>query len=91
MYFQYGQYFTFDSWTGSYERDGFDQDLDGIVDQGFNGLDDDRNGIADDLLERETAPPYASPLYGFQVIVRGFQNSQQQMRQFTVSHDFTRE
>ena len=91
MYFQYGQYFTFDSWTGSYERDGFDQDLDGMVDEGFNGRDDDQSGIADDPAERETAPPYAGPLYGFQVIVRGFQNSQQQMRQFTVSHDFTRE
>lgn len=91
MYFQYGRYFTFDSWTGSYERDGLDQDGDNIADEGFNGLDDDQSGIVDDLAERETAPPYAAPLYGFQVIVRGFQNSQQQMRQFTVSHDFTRE
>ena len=103
MYFQYGRYFTYDSWTGSYERDGLDQDGDGDIDEGFNGVDDptDLNrdgdneippdGIVDNIEERETAPPYVGPLYGFQVIVRGFQNSQQQMRQFTVSHDFTRE
>jgi len=62
-----------------------------LIDEGLNGLDDNATGGVDDIQEAETAPPYPHPLRGFQVIVRAFQNTQQQMRQFTVSHDFTPE
>ena len=62
-----------------------------LIDEGQNGLDDNAAGGVDDPQESETAPPYPFPLRGFQVIVRAFENNQQQMRQFTVSHDFTPE
>ncbi len=92
-YFQFGNYRTYDTWTIEYERDGLNQDSaqDALIDEGQNGLDDNATGGVDDTQESETAPPYPYPLRGFQVIVRAFQNSQQQMRQFTVSHDFTPE
>jgi len=92
-YFQFGNYRTYDTWTIEYERDGLNQNvaLNALIDEGQNGLDDNTTGGVDDTQESETAPPYPSPLRGFQVIVRAFQNSQQQMRQFTVSHDFTPE
>ena len=99
-YFQFGNYRTYDTWTIEYERDGLNQnnntiDQNGntvpLIDEGQNGLDDNAAGGVDDPQESETAPPYPFPLRGFQVIVRAFENNQQQMRQFTVSHDFTPE
>ena len=103
QYFQYGNYRTYDTWTIEYERDGLNQNppvtelieqgltVNALIDEGLNGLDDNATGGVDDIQEAETAPPYPFPLRGFQVIVRAFQNTQQQMRQFTVSHDFTPE
>jgi hypothetical protein len=90
---QLGNYNVYDTWTIEYERDGLDQDNAFGADQGFNGLDDNPgvNRGVDDATEREAPPPYSVPLRGFQVIVRVFQNSQQQTRQFTVNHDFTPE
>lgn len=92
-YFQFGNYRTYDTWTIEYERDGLNQNsgANNLIDEGLNGLDDNATGGVDDTQESETAPPYPYPLRGFQVIVRAFQNSQQQLRQFTVSHDFTPE
>ena len=92
-YFQFGNYRTYDTWTIEYERDGLNQNsgANNLIDEGLNGLDDNATGGVDDIQESETAPPYPYPLRGFQVIVRAFQNSQQQLRQFTVSHDFTPE
>lgn len=64
-----------------------------LIDEGLNGFDDNFNVNAgvDDATEREAPPPYFVPLRGFQVIVRAFQTSQQQTRQFTITHDFTPE
>ena len=92
-YFQFGNYRTYDTWTIEYERDGLNQnyEVNNLIDEGLNGIDDNNTGGVDDTQELETAPPYPYPLRGFQVIVRAFKNGQQQMRQFTVSHDFTPE
>ena len=93
QYFQFGNYRTYDTWTIEYERDGLDQNSNNLIDEGLDGIDNPNIGRygVDDNLEAETEPPYLYPLRGFQVIIRAFQNSQQQMRQFTVSHDFTPE
>jgi hypothetical protein len=45
----------------------------------------------DDPSERETFPPYETPLRGVQVIIRVFDPSTRQMRQATVVADFTPE
>ncbi len=85
------QFRTYDTWTQRYERDGINQDKDKLIDEGTNGLDDDgKNGI-DDPGESETQPPYNVPLRGIQVIIRAFETGQQQLRQATVSHNFTSE
>lgn len=93
QYFQFGNYRTYDTWTIEYERDGLDQNSNNLIEEGLDGIDNPNIGRygVDDNLEAETEPPYLYPLRGFQVIIRAFQNSQQQMRQFTVSHDFTPE
>jgi len=90
---QLGNYNVYDTWTIEYERDGLDQNTNGVVDEGSNGIDNNPNVNAgvDDATEREAPPPYSVPLRGFQVIVRAFQTSQQQTRQFTITHDFTPE
>jgi hypothetical protein len=90
-YYTFGNCSVFDTWTIEYERDGVDQD--GVLgaDQGNDGIDNNANGGIDDITEVETMPPYPISLRGFQVIVRAFQNGQQQTRQFTITHDFTPE
>jgi len=90
-YYTFGNCSVFDTWTIEYERDGVDTDRDSVVDQGNDGIDNNASGGIDDTMEAETMPPYPVSLRGFQVIVRAFQNSQQQTRQFTITHDFTPE
>ena len=60
----------------------------------FNGQDDPPTGGqygVDDATERETEPPYASPLRGIQVRVRIYEPQTRQMRQVTVGADFVAE
>jgi type II secretory pathway pseudopilin PulG len=90
-YFTFGNCSVFDTWTIEYERDGVDQNTNGVVDEGNDGIDNNGSGGIDDITEVETMPPYPISLRGFQVIVRAFQNGQQQTRQFTINHDFTPE
>ena len=90
-YFMFGNCSVFDTWTIEYERDGVDTDRDRVVDEGNDGIDNNASGGIDDMTEVETMPPYPISLRGFQVIVRAFQNGQQQTRQFTINHDFTPE
>jgi len=90
-YYTFGNCSVFDTWTIEYERDGVDQNTNGVVDEGNDGIDNNGSGGIDDITEAETMPPYPISLRGFQVIVRAFQNGQQQTRQFTINHDFTPE
>jgi type II secretory pathway pseudopilin PulG len=89
--FNFGNGNVYDTWTIEYERDGVDQNTNGVVDEGNDGIDNNGSGGIDDITEVETMPPYPISLRGFQVIVRAFQNGQQQTRQFTINHDFTPE
>jgi hypothetical protein len=59
------------------------------VDEGTNGLDDGGGSlVVDDAVEQETAPPYAQPLRGLELILRMRDNSTQQVRQTSVVADF---
>lgn len=82
---------TYDTWTSFYEYDGIDQDGNGVVDQGTDGIDNNDAGGVDDATERETAPPYAVPLRGIQVRIRGIDPDTRQVRQVTVMSDFVPE
>lgn len=84
------------TWSTYYEHDGIDQNGNGLIDEGNNGLDDDPdgpgpltpNGIVDDAVERETSPPYPFPLRGIQVRIRLIEPGTRQVRQMTVVADF---
>ena len=82
--------YVYDTWSLDYEFDGINQDG-GKLDQGTNGLDDDGFNGVDDLNERETSPPYPSPLRGMQIIIRTLDPDSRQVRQITVTSDFTPE
>jgi len=45
----------------------------------------------DDLGERETSPPYPHPRRGIQIIIRTLDPDSRQVRQITVTSDFTPE
>ncbi len=96
-------YAVYDTWSTSYENNGIDDDGVFGVDQGTNGLDDPgtyldpatnlltsgvvRSG-ADDIGERETAPPYDVPLRGIQVLLRVYERDSRQIRQVRVNQHF---
>jgi len=85
--------FTYDTWTLAYERDGIDQDGNGIIDQFTDGLDNNGTGAnflngVDDVSERETTPPYPYPLRGVQIRIRILEPATRQVRQATVESDF---
>jgi hypothetical protein len=82
---------VYDTWSLSYENNGIDDDGDGIVDEGTNGLDDDLAMGPDDVGERETAPPYDVPLRGVQVLIRVYERDARQIRQVRVNQHFLTE
>jgi hypothetical protein len=79
---------TYDTWSSHYEANGLDEDGDSQTDEGTNGEDDNSNGIADDLAERETSPPYPVPLRGIEVRIRCYEPESRQVRQVTIRHSF---
>ena len=85
-------YAFYDTWSLHYENDGIDQDSDGITDAATNGLDDDTAGVGlglvDDETERDTLPPYKTPLRGIKVTIRTYEPSSQQVREAVVIQNF---
>ncbi len=76
--------------------------LDPFIDEATDGLDTDeyvnissatigRQFGVDDVGERETSPPYPIPLRGIQVRIRLYEPDSRQVRQATVTSDFTPE
>lgn len=79
---------TYDTWSTHYERNGWDEDEDGILDDFNNGIDDDGlNGI-DDLAELETLPPYPAGLRGLEVRIRCYEPASRRVLQFSIRHTF---
>jgi type II secretory pathway component PulJ len=79
---------TWCTWWEGYESDGFDQDLDGLIDEGQDGIDNDGDGIIDDNAERETRPPYAYPIRSLEVRVRMIEKKSNLILQNTVRESF---
>jgi hypothetical protein len=81
-----------DTWSDHYETNGYDENDSGTgpIDEGANGIDDSipKDGIVDDLMERETSPPYPAPLRGIEIRIRVYEPSSRQVRQVTVRHTF---
>ena len=81
---------VYDTWSLGYEADGIDQDNDGAVDQGTDGMDSapSLDGVIDDAGERETSAPYPYPLRGVEVRIRCYEPTSRQVRQVTVRNTF---
>jgi prepilin-type N-terminal cleavage/methylation domain-containing protein len=79
---------TYDTWSFHYEHDGLDNNGNDSIDEGIDGIDD--NGVhgADDLMERETSPPYLVRLRGIQILVRLYEPSSQAVKQATITANF---
>lgn len=82
---------VYDTWTPLYESDGVDQDGDGVVDQGTNGLDNGGTQAPDDDFERETAPPYPYPVRGVKISIRLIEKTTKQIHQSSVLHSYVPE
>ena len=88
----------YDTWTPAYENDGFDQDNDGLIDEGTNGLNDFNlpplapgPPAPDDDSERETRPPYPYPIRGVKVSLRLIEKTTNQVYQSSVTHSYVPE
>ncbi len=95
---------VYDTWTTLYERDGWDQDGDGLVDEGSNESNDANNAPpfpgpsvdphlvnvpeADEPAEQEAPPPYPHPIRALQIKIRVFEPDTQQVREVTVIQAF---
>lgn len=79
---------VYDTYSTHYERDGLDNDGNGLYDEGTNRVDDNGNGRIDEAAEQETAPPYRAPLRGIQVKIRAFESDSRAIQEVTVVHDF---
>jgi hypothetical protein len=62
-------------------------------DKGTNGLDDNANASpgVDDVSERETSPPYPTPLRGLRVRIRVYEPGTKQVRETTIVQSFVPE
>ena len=80
---------VYDTWSLSYDRDGIDQMNDGSVDTGTDGIDNNGNGLVDELAEYEAPPPYTAPLRGIKIILRVIDPDTRQVAQTTIIADFT--
>jgi hypothetical protein len=92
----------YDTWTPVYESDGLNQDylrdlpVEGLVDEGTNGLNDNTplapGPLApDDDSERETRPPYPYPIRGVKVSLRLIEKTTNQVYQSSVTHSYVPE
>lgn len=82
---------TYDTWSLHYEFNGVDDDGDGVIDEGTDGVDNDSPpNVPDDPAEYETSPPYPVPLRGIEVRIRCYEPSSKQIRQITVRHTFVK-
>jgi hypothetical protein len=61
------------------------------IDQGTDGLDNNRALGVDDVNERETTPPYDKPLRGMQVLIRTYERDSRAIRQVRVNQHFMQE
>jgi type II secretory pathway pseudopilin PulG len=95
--------YSYCTWSAHYERDGANQDDDSNSqngwenldyyqgqprDEGNDGVDNDGQNGVDDVAERETSPPYPSPLSGIRVRIRAWDPDSRQVRQASVIQDF---
>lgn len=79
---------VYDTWSVHYEKDGVDQDG-ALIDEGTDGFDNDGDGTVDELDEQEARPPYPVPLRGIQIKLRVFDPDSRQVREVTITHDFS--
>lgn len=81
-------YRTYDTYSLHYEHDGLPA---GSTDQGTDGFDNDGANGVDDAGERETMPPYPSPLRGIKIRIRCYEPDSRQVRELSVLHSFVPE
>jgi hypothetical protein len=79
---------TYDTWSSHYEANGLDEDGDSDFDEGTNAIDDNGDGIVDDVGEHETSPPYPVPLRALEIRIRCYEPESRQVRQVTIRHTF---
>ena len=79
---------VYDTWSWHYENNGMDNTGAPGGDLATNGLDDDNANGVDDILERDTLPPYSAPLRGVRITIRVYEPSSLQVRQVTIVQDF---
>lgn len=74
-------YETYDTGTSQYNRNAPD-------DPGANGIDDDADGVIDELDEKNAVAPYNLSIRGLKFSMRVFEPTTKQVRQLTVKKSF---
>lgn len=79
---------TYDTWSQHYNSPIGNLGGVNFTGTGTDGLDNDGNGVVDDLGEQQAPPPYSVPLRGIQVKLRVYEPDSRQVREVTVVQDF---
>ncbi len=81
--------YTYCTWSATYESDGEDQDNDGEIDEGVDGIDNPGSdpGI-DENNERETQPPCPWPIRSMQVSIRMIEKKTNLVLQKSIKESF---
>lgn len=82
---------VYDTWSTHYERNGIDDDGDGLVDEGTDGLDNDPNNgnnAIDEPAEAEAPPPARERIKGLEVRIRCIEPLTRKVLQITVRQSF---
>lgn len=77
---------VYDTGTPRYDRNNFDDDGDGLTDEGGDNIDNDANGLVDD--EKEVVANFGQPLRGLRIRLRLIEPASGQVSQTTVKHSF---
>lgn len=94
-----GRQRVYDTFSTHYETNGVDDDQDGLIDEGTDGLDTNPpdppgpaagNGV-DDVGEREVEPPYPFAVRGIKVTFRTVHRETAQMHQTSVVQSYVRQ
>ena len=75
---------VFDTGTSIYNRDASN-------DFGTNGVDDNGDGIVDDINEQDSIAPYNTPIRGLKFTMRALEPTTNQVRQLSVTKSFVAE
>ena len=81
---------VYDTGTPLYDRNNIDDSvpLNGLIDEGGDGIDNDSDGLIDEVDEKEVPPNFVDPIKGLSIRIRLLEPASGQISQATIKKSF---